>query len=64
MRYWERDLADHLILLMLMNSDGTVDQAVAELKKDLPSFPTEEVVRASYFEGLDSTSNRPGRRGH
>jgi len=64
MRYWERDLADHLILLMLMHSDETVDEAVAELKNDLPGFPSEEDVRASYFEGLESKSGRPGRGGH
>jgi len=63
MRYWERDLADHLILLMMMQSDETLDEAVAELKNDLPNFPSEEAVRASYFNGLDSTSERPGRRG-
>jgi len=57
MRHWERDLADHLVLLVLMHSDETLDEVVAELKNDLPSFPSEEAVRATYF-GANSASRR------
>jgi hypothetical protein len=45
MRHWERDLVDHLLLLMVLEGDEPLDAALAELKSDFPSLPTEEVVR-------------------
>jgi hypothetical protein len=50
MRHWERDLVDHLLLLMVLEGDEPLDDALAELKSDFPSLPSEEAVRANRLE--------------
>jgi hypothetical protein len=50
MRYWERDLVDHLVWLMLLQADEPLEDALSELKVDFPSLPSEEVVRAYHFK--------------
>jgi hypothetical protein len=50
MRHWERDLVDHLVWLMLLEADEPLKDALAELKVDFPSLPSEEAVGAYLFE--------------
>jgi len=52
MRYWERDLADHLVLLMTMQSDVTPKKVLVELKREFPSLPIEEAVRSIHLDPM------------
>ncbi len=49
MRHWERDLVDHLVLLLLLEGDEPLDEALRDVKETFPSLPTDEAVRASWF---------------
>jgi hypothetical protein len=46
MRHWERDLVDHLVLLMTLTGDEPLDAALATLKSEFPSLPSDEAVRS------------------
>jgi hypothetical protein len=52
MRHWERDLVDHLVLLLLVEGDEPLDEALRDVKETFPSLPTEEAVRAGRFSRL------------
>jgi hypothetical protein len=49
MRHWERDLVDHLVLLLLVEGDEPLDEALRDVKESFPSLPTEEALRAGHF---------------
>ena len=46
MRHWERDLVDHLVLLMMVAGDEPLDAALETLKSEFPSLPSDEAVRS------------------
>jgi len=60
MRRWERDLADHLVLPMTMQSDEPSKEAFAELKRKFPSLPIEEAARSAQLDPMLPARERDG----
>jgi hypothetical protein len=52
MRHWERDLVDHLFLLMMLTGDEPVDAALETLKREFPSLPRDEAVRSARLDAM------------
>ena len=50
---WERDLVDHLLLLKQVQAERplTVDEALDELKRELPGLPREGYEAVAATEG-------------
>jgi hypothetical protein len=46
MRHWERDLVDHLVLLMMLAGDAPLEAAIETLKTEFPTLPSDEAVRS------------------
>jgi len=51
MRHWERDLVDHLVLLMMVAGDEPLDTAIETLKTEFPSL-SDEAVRSGRLAAM------------
>ena len=51
MRHWERDLFDHLVLLMMLAGDEP-DAAIETLKAEFPTLPSDEAVRSGRLAAM------------
>jgi hypothetical protein len=52
MRHWERDLVDHLVLLMMVAGDEPPDAAVETVKNEFPTLPSDAAVRSGRLAAM------------
>src|SRR5215471_7287569 len=52
MRKWQRDLADHLVLLMMTQLDESPENALVELKRQFPNLPIEQAARSAHRDAM------------